>query len=242
MEVHHHTHHPKKWKEYITEFLMLFLAVTLGFFAENIREHIINREKEHSYIENLIRDLKEQNEQLTFNISKNKEKIKALDVLVDMRNKDLDIKANNDSVIKLFVHTSMWDIGILKINDITIQQIKSTGGMSLIRSNISNLISAMDMSNQEVRSMQHYTEMHAEEATRMMYELTDVPSIFNRKMGLNREFPQIYTDEKKIILKFFNLVFDTNATLVSYNKTLAQHQVLLKSVLEKLKEEYNHKD
>jgi hypothetical protein len=39
MEVHHHSHHPKKWKEYITEFIMLFAAVTLGFLAENYREH-----------------------------------------------------------------------------------------------------------------------------------------------------------------------------------------------------------
>jgi K+-sensing histidine kinase KdpD len=41
MEVHHHSHHPKKWKEYITEFIMLFAAVTLGFLAENFREHQI---------------------------------------------------------------------------------------------------------------------------------------------------------------------------------------------------------
>jgi hypothetical protein len=41
MEVHHHSHKPKNWKEYITEFIMLFAAVTLGFFAENIREHSI---------------------------------------------------------------------------------------------------------------------------------------------------------------------------------------------------------
>ena len=38
MEVHHHSHHPKKWKEYLTEFLMLFLAVSMGFVAENLRE------------------------------------------------------------------------------------------------------------------------------------------------------------------------------------------------------------
>jgi len=38
MEAHNHTHQPKKWKEYISEFLMLFTAVTLGFFAENLRE------------------------------------------------------------------------------------------------------------------------------------------------------------------------------------------------------------
>jgi len=41
MEVHHHAHKPKNWKEYITEFVMLFAAVTLGFFAENVREHQI---------------------------------------------------------------------------------------------------------------------------------------------------------------------------------------------------------
>src|ERR1700731_4697152 len=39
MEVHHHPdlHHEKKpWKEYFLEFLMIFLAVTMGFFAETI--------------------------------------------------------------------------------------------------------------------------------------------------------------------------------------------------------------
>ena len=37
MEVHHHPevpHKSKSWKEYFLEFLMIFLAVTLGFFAE----------------------------------------------------------------------------------------------------------------------------------------------------------------------------------------------------------------
>ena len=45
MEVHHphHLTHKKNWKEYITEFLMLFFAVTLGFFAENYREHQIEK-------------------------------------------------------------------------------------------------------------------------------------------------------------------------------------------------------
>jgi hypothetical protein len=57
MEVHHHSHHPKKWKEYITEFLMLFLAVSLGFMAENIREHQIEKHREISYLKNVHEDL-----------------------------------------------------------------------------------------------------------------------------------------------------------------------------------------
>ena len=58
MEVHHHPdlhHKPKKWKEYFFEFLMIFLAVTMGFFAESIREHFGDREKENQNIENVLR-------------------------------------------------------------------------------------------------------------------------------------------------------------------------------------------
>ena len=59
MEVHHphHPTHKKKWSEYITEFIMLFAAVTLGFFAENQREHYIEGQREIQYMESLIEDL-----------------------------------------------------------------------------------------------------------------------------------------------------------------------------------------
>ncbi|HEY2583994.1 MAG TPA: hypothetical protein VGI43_19450 [Mucilaginibacter sp.] len=43
MEVHHHpdlNHKKKAWREYFLEFLMIFLAVTMGFFAETMRENI----------------------------------------------------------------------------------------------------------------------------------------------------------------------------------------------------------
>lgn len=58
MEVHHHSHKPKNWKEYITEFLMLFAAVTLGFFAENVREHQIIEHKTQQNLHSIILDLK----------------------------------------------------------------------------------------------------------------------------------------------------------------------------------------
>jgi hypothetical protein len=58
MEVHHHSHNPKNWKEYITEFLMLFAAVTLGFFAENVREHQIIEHKTQQNLQSIILDLK----------------------------------------------------------------------------------------------------------------------------------------------------------------------------------------
>jgi hypothetical protein len=56
MEIHKHPHHvthKKKWPEYVLEFLMLFLAVFLGFVAENIRESNVDHERETQYVQEL---------------------------------------------------------------------------------------------------------------------------------------------------------------------------------------------
>ena len=60
MEVHHHPdlhHKPKPWKEYFLEFLMIFLAVTLGFFAENLREYFSETKKGKEYAISLKEDV-----------------------------------------------------------------------------------------------------------------------------------------------------------------------------------------
>jgi hypothetical protein len=55
MEVHHHAHNPaalhhkKNWKSYFWEFLMLFLAVFCGFFAEYQLEHKIEKNRGKQY-------------------------------------------------------------------------------------------------------------------------------------------------------------------------------------------------
>jgi len=59
MEVHHKHHVPKNIKEYLTEFLMLFAAVTLGFFVENMREHYVEDHRGQVYAQRLLEDLKE---------------------------------------------------------------------------------------------------------------------------------------------------------------------------------------
>jgi hypothetical protein len=58
MEVHHHPHVEKKnFKEYFLEFLMIFLAVTMGFFAENIREHFAEEKIAKEYLETFQQEL-----------------------------------------------------------------------------------------------------------------------------------------------------------------------------------------
>jgi hypothetical protein len=58
MEVHAHTHTArKKWYHYFWEFFMLFLAVTLGFFVENQREHSIEHQRLVRFAKQLINSL-----------------------------------------------------------------------------------------------------------------------------------------------------------------------------------------
>ena len=59
MEVHHHPHVEKKnFKEYFLEFIMIFLAVTMGFFAESYRESLNDSTKEKEFMTSIIKDLK----------------------------------------------------------------------------------------------------------------------------------------------------------------------------------------
>lgn len=60
MEVHHHPHIPtyaKPWKEYLLEGLMIFVAVTLGYGAENVREHYVETKKAIISAKNLYVDV-----------------------------------------------------------------------------------------------------------------------------------------------------------------------------------------
>jgi hypothetical protein len=67
MEIHHHPqleHKKKHWKEYILEGLMIFIAVMMGFIAENIREGITNRDHVKELVSQLVQDLKSDTTQL----------------------------------------------------------------------------------------------------------------------------------------------------------------------------------
>src|ERR1051326_1573946 len=61
MEVHHHsnTQPKKRFRHYLWEFLMLFLAVFAGFLAENQREHYVEHQREQQYMRSMIKDLEQ---------------------------------------------------------------------------------------------------------------------------------------------------------------------------------------
>jgi len=133
MEVHHpHSHHgPKKWTEHFLEFFMLFLAVTLGFFAENQREHYVEQHREVQYMQSLVEDLK--NDTIEFNRAtrQNNRLVNNLDtaLFIFYRNEW------NDSSLKKLYLVNLSYLGTLNVylSERTESQLKNAGGLRLIR-------------------------------------------------------------------------------------------------------------
>src|SRR2546423_13295076 len=85
MEVHKHPHHvthKKKWGEYFLEFLMLFLAVFLGFVAENIREDNVEKSRAVKFAKNLLSDLKKDTTEFSVAIKQQQTNSKGIDTLI----------------------------------------------------------------------------------------------------------------------------------------------------------------
>ncbi|MFI5158836.1 MAG: hypothetical protein ACHQF4_08215 [Sphingobacteriales bacterium] len=84
MEVHHHPqleHKPKPWKEYLLEGLMIFLAVFMGFIAENVREGIVERNRGKEYINEMVNNLKYDTIRCDKNIAADQNYCRGLDSL-----------------------------------------------------------------------------------------------------------------------------------------------------------------
>ena len=131
MEVHAHTHTArKKWTHYFWEFLMLFLAVFCGFLAENQREHMIEHRREKEYIKSFVEDLKQDTAQLKRIINSMDEKLVLKDSLLQELVNPQVFK--NSSRAHFFFEMSRHFPDFI-YTDRTIQQLKNSGGMRLLR-------------------------------------------------------------------------------------------------------------
>jgi hypothetical protein len=135
MEVHIKPKENKefKLKMFLYEFFIIFLAVSVSFFVENIRERYIDHHKELQYIQSLANDVKIDTLELSKVAKTNAEQIKGIyNFLGKLENPDSSKKTINYiyyySIVNLntihnFVHT-----------DRTISQLKNAGGLRLIKS------------------------------------------------------------------------------------------------------------
>ena len=130
MEVHHHPdlHHKKKnFKEYFLEFLMIFLAVTMGFFAESYREYSVEKARAKEYANSLVHDLEKDTAMVQVDISQMKRGRSKIDSLASFLK---DKKISEISNRQLFAYTRFSTLyRPYTWSRATLDEIKSSGSL-----------------------------------------------------------------------------------------------------------------
>jgi len=225
MEVHHHPHvEKKKFKEYLFEFIMIFLAVTLGFFAENLREHISNRKKEKEYIQSLVEDLKKDTIKINYVVKKITERNKGIDTFLSLLS-DPAIISNSNRLFRL-----REDLGFPDFiyTDRTIQQLKNTGELRLIRVvKTSNLIIAYDADARNVLLLDNILNNIIDPVIRSTNHILDFSAIKGWTQGLgynNLQIPQepiaLLVKNRDALIEYSNNISDYKRFALGFSREL----------------------
>src|SRR6187431_2250296 len=127
MEVHAHSHtERKKWTHYFWEFLMLFLAITLGFFVENQREHYIENLRAKEFSKSLIQDLQNDIAAIQRHKKTASVYIALADSLISMNQTRLEGRAA--AQFSFYTRFMYWT-GSIVWNRATFEQIKNSGSL-----------------------------------------------------------------------------------------------------------------
>ena len=201
MEVHAHTHTPKtKWTHYFWEFFMLFLAVTLGFLTENIREGYQERHRVNEFMCKISHDLRADIAAITrLKQQRIKRNIQCDSLIVLLTNDP----ANNDRS-KIYYYGRYATRRIhFRPQNATLQQLKNTGDLRLVE-------------NSEVLdSINHYEQMlkyNDENVQVEEKELSDISYLAARIFNAN---------------VFQNMMADNNGGLPAGNPPLMSYDKLL---------------
>ena len=242
MEVHAHAHtERKKWTHYLWEFLMLFLAVTLGFFVENQREHYVEHTRAKEFAALMYEDLKKdtaffrhESEKLAM-IKRHQD---SLGLMLKMGIKEV----SNYALIKQWIN-SLWALNFTP-QQATYEQMKNSGSLRYIK-NIKLINNMQEYYNNLLPSISHWHSIQSELTEKRM-----VPFLEDHINYQEVDFfadtiytsnPEIFDWNKKAAIKLYNmmaLLRDQNDILNRYYNSARKKAVILMELLHK---EYNLK-
>lgn len=247
MEVHHHPdlHHKKKnFKEFFLEFIMIFLAVSLGFIAENVRESISNHEKEKGYVQSLINNLTDDTATMHMVLRENNRKIDTLMQLQFLYKSDF---TKPETIYLLYRHCSMVGFySIFKTNDATMMQLKTSGLEFIRKDHVADSIAAYDNNTKIVYAAEDLYTKATDEGLMATQQIIDY-SVANDTANNNGDGTlknitlPIYIDDKTSLPRFFNKInFEIGGT-INYINNINRVLPYAERLIAFLKKEYNIK-
>jgi hypothetical protein len=251
MEVHHHPqleHKPKPWKEYILEYLMIFLAVTTGFFAERLREHMADNSKEHEFIVSMIEDAQTDTGNINKNITLNLKRSMRLDTLSTLL-AEYDVKRPTDSAIYHYFRFGIVHPDFVSPAERTLTQLKSSGSMRLIRNRAAvDSIISYDNELKKLENQQGYYERYLNEANEFGMKIINFRSFnmvftmvngkLQRWKNPNYHAAQLLKTDKATLIEFSNKEAVYSGVVSFYVERLRETQMHAVNLINTLKKEY----
>jgi hypothetical protein len=207
---------------------MLFLAVFCGFLAENQREHMIEHQREKTYINSLITDLKVDTATIKYVISFCVKKVQGMDTLAQLLNKDI-LSSEEEKELYYLNGRYAANVMFMVFNERTIKQLLNSGNLRLV-SKQGTSDSIMNYYGQTMDAVTGQAKVYDELSKRLMFSAEDIfdHSASLTKMNADSSFYQDIRQEKmKLITKDKNVLRKYSQMITTAQKTLANYIYML---------------
>jgi hypothetical protein len=228
MEVHHHGHHAhekKTWKNYVWEFLMLFLAVFCGYLAEYQLEQNIERHREKEFILSMLEDAATDTANIHAAIRENERRILFTDSLADACFNYRGTQKENTHIYtaqRNCVHRP----DLVYPTDRTLFQLKNAGGMRLIQNKkAAEVIVLYDNSGKNLVNQQTYYEKYLGEITTSSSRLINFSVAWNNRVPIEHRY-----DSARLFKPDEASLFDLGNKAVLFRGILLQYVIRLKEM------------
>ncbi len=149
----------KDWKKYLFEFLLIFMAVFLGFLADNIRENYTEQQQAISLAKSFYEELKNDSVSVVLKIEGRMQKAKSIMYMIDFfRDSSLTSKSRELPYHFLWATAARSPI-IFTPRTVVLEQLKSSGSIRYFKNDrLQKLIGDLSVAVDYIESRQQYED------------------------------------------------------------------------------------
>ena len=217
---------------------MLFLAVFCGFLAEYQLEHKIEKERGRQYVISFYEDLVTDTTRFNNIISSYKRQVTALTAREQCYQAILQSKRSDTCILNLIFNTVGFED--LVFTDRTLQQLKNSGGLRLLKKEDADSILLYD------DLLRTYMKQETTGFQETQYKIRDMAlSMLNHQLTIGGEqvskTPVLYSFDPEQINRYFNLLFSYDFYCRDHLEQMGAIKRKAVSLLKYFKEKYQLK-
>lgn len=242
----------KSFKKYIAEFLMLFIAIFLGFYAENIREMNTEKTKEREYIQSIIADVNIDKKNIELTVSLNEKRSTNLDSLA---NQIYEYSPSSEKIrsLHLLYLNVIQHPNFFHTTDLTMQQLKNAGGMRFIQNKKAiDAILQYDLMEKKLKNQQKYYEDYQNKAIDLGMKIFNAKWLLKFKERIKEGKPidqnfidtatyKMDNDNHLLLSEFANAVLMFSGIVDYYIQLLKEMDTQTNTLIVTLEEQYQLK-